>query len=451
MFSLGSRFGGVVVRDENEIALANIEDFVTHQELQRFENERFDAELAAERAKRPVGRPSKITPLTADSEPSISTSSVKMNRLSSPKPRGRPRKVIVSNSATLTSIRPKGPRGRPKRVVAAPQVPTHSITVEIPSPMKAKIDTLRESLQDTQSLVSNTDFPAPEDHYRDELADSEEVSQSSENSISLKPIQLALSMAAKSSKQTAGLLQTASLRQTTLSSPQRTTESTQSVRQATAFPNAQPLLNSPRHHETFLPIRTTAYPTPHSAKQQATTPHIRQDNKILEPPHKNYQEIPSHIQDELLKSLFSEAATPPPPAKETSRSHDRSSHSRKPRSPHRDPNPELDDDADTDQDAICLLRQFQSPIPAPSHQTPHRRAPAPSPRKTPTMQDSPKSHDRVSMTPHYPSRRSIGEVLGKRMMNEGSGRVRERKRKRGREGKAVAKESERGREESIEL
>lgn len=453
MFSLGTRFGGVVVKDENEIALANIEDFVTHQELQRFENERFGAELAAERAKRPPGRPSKATSLITDSERSISKSSATISRLSSPKPRGRPRKVIASNSAPSPLFKPKGPRGRPKKVVPAVlQAPTHSITVEIPSPMKAKIDTFRATLQSTISPVSDPNVLASKDDFRDELADSEELSQSSKISRTLKPTSSTLLMAGRSPKPSAGPLQTTSLRQMTFSSPQpRTINQGQPISHPASPPNPQPLMRSPAsQHQGFLPIRTSTHAIPRSTKKQSSPAHYPREIQMPETNRREDLEIPPHVQDELVKSLFPEDLIASSPAVESSLPHDLQPHPHVISSPAEDLNSELD--PDTEQDAICLLRQFQCPISASCHQIPNHHLPAISPRKTPTMQDSPKTHGRLSMTPHYPSRRSIAEVLGKRnRADEGSGRVGERKRKRGMEGKAVVKGSEGGREESIEL
>ena len=106
-FSLGTRFGGTITRDNEEIPLANIYDYVTPQELQRYETQEFldeerrdEAELAARAKHKPRGRPRKDAHVLfqlADGTPTkrsnLPVPAVIISKSSKKKSRGRPRKT----------------------------------------------------------------------------------------------------------------------------------------------------------------------------------------------------------------------------------------------------------------------------------------------------------------------------------------------------------------------
>jgi len=166
MFVLGTRFGGIVTRDSREVSLDEIGQFVTHQELQRYENERFRIELEAQNAKKRLGRPSQSSYLFAGDFKASSSRSPERNSASWKKSRGRPRKTMFCiSSSDNEPIKPKGPRDRPKKMLTFSKEPSideldqpvtsakeqsrpisNTITVQIPLKTKIQVDAIRSNM-----------------------------------------------------------------------------------------------------------------------------------------------------------------------------------------------------------------------------------------------------------------------------------------------------------------
>ncbi|MCJ1453476.1 hypothetical protein MMC28_003823 [Mycoblastus sanguinarius] len=138
-FSVGTRFGGTVIRNTEEVPLAEICDHVSPQELQRFENQEFLNEDERERNEPKAkirGRPKKnLQPLLTDQDDtSREVSTVPAAQIS--KPRGRPRNVhpsfdlggatsreesVVPNVSVIVKKAPGRPRKYPVPSFEGPQ------------------------------------------------------------------------------------------------------------------------------------------------------------------------------------------------------------------------------------------------------------------------------------------------------------------------------------------
>ncbi len=71
-----------MTQDSLKVSLNKIGQFVTHQKLQRYENERFRIELEAQNAKKRLGRPSQSPYLFADDFKASSSRSPERNSAS---------------------------------------------------------------------------------------------------------------------------------------------------------------------------------------------------------------------------------------------------------------------------------------------------------------------------------------------------------------------------------
>ena len=176
VFVLGTRFGGVVTRDEHEVPLDEIDSHVTNEELQRFENEKFRLELEAENMRKPLGRPRKYPDPLAGGFTTSGSRTPERDGVPVQKARGRPRKGLISAASSHAApAKPKGPRGRPRKIPSANRPNGQSIVVEIPSKIQKRIDAVRSSLPPSRSetpLCKCSEAPA--DDYPDEL-NTEEV------------------------------------------------------------------------------------------------------------------------------------------------------------------------------------------------------------------------------------------------------------------------------------
>jgi len=173
MFVLGTRFGGIVTRDSREVSLDEIGQFVTHQELQRYENERFRIELEAQNAKKRLGRPSQSSYLFAGDFKASSSRSPERNSASWKKSRGRRRKTMFCiSSSDNEPIKPKD--DRPKKmltfskelsideldqpVTSAKEQSrpiSNTITVQIPLKTKIQVDAIRSNMPSAIAPPSN--------------------------------------------------------------------------------------------------------------------------------------------------------------------------------------------------------------------------------------------------------------------------------------------------------
>ncbi|KAL8928146.1 MAG: hypothetical protein Q9208_001856 [Pyrenodesmia sp. 3 TL-2023] len=146
-FIKGNGFIGFTVRigsaddkagDEVDVDLAKIYDYVTPEELERFENLDWEEEIERERNRPKVGRPRKALLNVGGSSTTIPNAAKK--------PLGRPRKYPLKAAGPVT----QGPRRPGKRVDTA------FLGVHIPSPVKAGQMTVNAPSSDASTSLVET-------------------------------------------------------------------------------------------------------------------------------------------------------------------------------------------------------------------------------------------------------------------------------------------------------
>lgn len=507
VFVLGTRFGGVLTREPQEVALDDISQFVTHQELQRYENARFKAELEAEIARKRLGRPPKSL-LVGNPKASLSRSP-EPNPVPLKKPRGRPRKTMLSHTSSDTgSVRPKGPRGRPKSMVTFAKEPSideldqptafaeeqrrpiDTITVQIPVKTKRRVDAIRSKMLSAIAPPANSRLPPSRSYGYEQgaigtakhgafRADPDFTQRSPTLPLMSQPLVF------DSKSPHRALASNLSSFQGKHISPST------DVADGSSRPSI--ISSASSSHKSYQSCYSPCEPDLQSSRKQSDRNLPRQDIRMMEnksgehhtlshpveggsakysggPLSKNLESQFSDSGDELSEDAVSylqqfQASIPlprrssPPNAPTPSLSYRpapwfRNNHQIQmlENPPHQDSD-QKDVRMEDEADAISLLKQFRAPLPLPSSHnevaTPaplpsHSHRPTPSPRKTSTLQTSPKSQGSVSMTPHYPSRNPFAKTPWRKdSWDKGS----ERKRKRME--KVMRREG--GREESIEL
>lgn len=513
---MGTRFGGIVTRDTLEVPLEDIGQFVTHQELQRYENERYRIELEAENAKKHLGRPSKSRYLFADDIKASSSRSPERCSAPSKKPRGRPRKAMLFISSSDTEpVNPKGPRGRPKKLLTFAEEssideldqPTtfNTITVQIPSKTKIKVDAIRSNMpsvisppakrskrpsptmspvpkQDTiEETMHRASTPEPDLIQRNPTLPSKSHPPSFSPKTSHKSLAPGIHPFQRKRTSLPTTAADGSSRPSIISSASSSHESYESCSSP-----SKPDLQRPEKQSSSDAHRQNIHTTKNKPAEHHTLSHPLEDespntsfvthteyfaeasnndplNKTLKPQRKLFDE------EDAIEgvSLLQQFQAPIPPSRKISPSSapaanlshrpapwfqkdDRLQMSENPSLQDYDPG---DFQMEGEEDAISLLQQFQAPIPLPLAHTEvsaqaqlpsHSHRPTPSLRTTPASQDSPKRYGSLSMTPHYPSRKSIAKLFERQdRRHEGGGR----KRKRVKKGVVVKM----GREESMEL
>ena len=577
MFVLGTRFGGVITQDEQEVPLNAISQHVTNQELQRYENQRFKVELEAEMLRKPLGRPRKSM-FVGDSEISSSHSPEPSAPLLK-KPRGRPRKhELLNDSTSVGSGRVKGPSGRPRKTVTFSKEPSvdtlhqprraveeirHSITVQIPSRVKARVKAMHLASPSTQpSVISKfkdlrDSSTSAEENFYDELGDEGTILrkfQTNNTSKSTRPmhsvVRSASELTADPSDMPISPLDSRNVTQSSSHSP--LISNPKPLHRASAsepHPLQREFISYLKHvpgNSASKPLNVdSAFSDCEENRRSSQSKNQRveiqsngihggrdirmaenkslKDHTLSRPPREesrsnNFlsetenEDFNGDFKEVLLKgdletqlkssededpddvvSLLQQFQAPitlararipsphiqspslslrpaPSPqktselqmqAKSSGENHYQQSacvidtefvenKARPYLTKDRDPQSQnMDLDEESPEDALALLQQFQTPIsPLRTKSLPssHSLPPAPSPWKAPTLVVSPKRPGSISMTPHYPPRKSFAIALGgKDRTNEGKGR----KRKRKRAGKVAAWKG--GREESMEL
>lgn len=525
MFILGTRFRGIVTRDSLEVSLNEIDQFVTHQELQRYENERFRIELEAQNAKKRSRTSSKFPHLFAADSKSSSSRSPERSLTSRKKACGRPKKTMsFINSSDTEPIKPKVPRGRPKKILTFSEELSideldqpvtsakeqsrpisNTITVQIPSKTKIRMDAIRSNMP--SAIATPTDDhrrPSPPHSYAPKQNTIKEAIQTvskpnpdlTQSNSTLLAMSQPLIFDSKSLNRTIASdvypsprnqisLSTknavGSARTSTISSDSSVHKRYESC-YASSKPDLQwfeeqtdqslPTQNIRISEKQHAEPRTLSNPpdgrSPHtdfamSTKDSAEDSGDEPLNQNLGPQYEDPCKEDPADGVSLLQQF--QASVPPshklsPPKAPTPslsqrpapwfRQHDSLQILETPSYQNHD---QEDVRTNNEEDAVSLLQQFRAPISLPSAYTrvsapaqllSHSHRPMPSPKKTPIQPISLKSRRNVSMTPHYPSRRSFAKTL-ERMdrWNKGSSR------KRKRVGNEVM--SERGREESMEL
>lgn len=202
-FVIGTKFGGIINRDSEEIPLSSILDHVSYSELQRYENQEYLLEDEREE-KRPTpkpkgwpkGRPRKK--LLANEDTSRESTAAPNVSIYGKRPLARPRKVAVvvpSTSPTAESIVTRTPTvATPQRVTVQVPLTTTPQSVKFGTPVP-RILSLEVPLSSGQkpsrrpqySMVAASGLAPSETSFDDEPSREESVSRAeSHNPLSLE-------------------------------------------------------------------------------------------------------------------------------------------------------------------------------------------------------------------------------------------------------------------------